>query len=173
MLFFLTIFVVILAAVALAFLARRSRQDRILPDYDPVNIDASQFRPLFAPSEEDLVNVEREHQAEIDALRVQNSRRESEKKLAKFEEFRQTWRASVSRTNTIELLSRAIEFQSGEIYIETVRIILDERPVADIADEDLARLIESNFWLLPANEKTPGVTFAINHDLNALRKPAR
>jgi hypothetical protein len=176
MLFFLTIFVVILAALAVAFAARRSRQDRILPDYDPLNIDASQFRPLFAPTEEDLAQVEREKQATIDADHEHNNRLEYGKKLANFTEFRQTWRASVNKVNTVELLTRAAEFQNGGLFLETVNVILDERRerhVADMTDKDLAQLIESHFWLLPANERTPGVTYTINQELKALQKPAR
>jgi hypothetical protein len=176
MLFFLTIFVVILAALALAFVARRIRREtRYFPENDPLSIDASQFRPLFAPSEEDLAKVEREKEAEMEALQREKERRESEKKLAKFAEFRQTWRASLNKVNTVELLTRAIEFQSGEIFLETVQVILGEQReghLANMTDEDLAQLIESHFWLLPANERTPGVTFTINQELKALRKPA-
>jgi hypothetical protein len=171
MLFFLTIFVVILAAVTLAFVARLSRREtRYFPDDNPLNIDASQFRPLFAPTEEDLAKVEREKQAEIDAEREQNNRLELEKKLANFEEFRQTWRASVNKISTVELLTRAVEFQSSEVFLETVQAILNERQSIDFSNEDLARLIESHFWLLPANERTPGVTFAVNEEIAALRR---
>jgi hypothetical protein len=174
MLFFLTIFVLILAAITLAFVARLSRREtRYLPDDNPLNIDASRFRPLFAPTEEDLANVEREKQAEVEAELEQNNRLEHEKKLANFDEFRQTWRSSVNKVNTVELLTRAAEFQSGEVFLETVKVILDERRkghVADITDEDLGQLIESHFWLLPANERTPGVTYTINQELAALRQ---
>jgi hypothetical protein len=170
MLFFFTIFVIVLAAAAFAFIARRARREtRYFPGNDPLDLDASQFRPLFAPSDEDLENIERENQSTIDAERRENQRREREKKLAKFEEFRQTWRASVSRANTIELLTRAAEFQSGEVYLETVKLVIGERRAANMTDKDLAQLIESNFWLLPANEKTPGVAFTINQELAALR----
>jgi len=171
MLFFLTIFVVVLAAAALAFIARRGRRERYLPDYDPLNIDASRFRPLFAPTEEDLAAVEREKQDAIDAEQRETERRTREKKLANFAEFRQTWHASEKKKNAAEILARAGEFQKGEVFLETVKTVLDERQNVDLSDEDLAQLIESNFWLLPANERTPGVTFTINEELKTLRKP--
>ena len=170
MLFFLTIFVLILAALAFALVARRSRQNNYLPDNDPLNIDASRFRPLFAPSDEDLAAVEREKQAVIDAELLGNERRAREKKLANFAEFRQTWRASEKKENVADLLTRAAEFEDGEIFLETVKTVLDERPNLNLSDEDLAQLIESHFWLLPANERTPGVTFAVNEEIAALRR---
>jgi len=173
MLFFLTIFVLILAAITFAFVARRSRRERHLSDYDPLNIDASQFRPLFMPSEEDLAAVEREKQDAIDAELRENERRTREKKLANFEEFRQTWRTSGKKENAGELLTRAVEFQDGEVFLESVKTILDERQKIELSDEDLAQLIESHFWLLPAQERTPGVTFTINQELKTLQKPAR
>jgi len=170
MLFFLTIFVLILAALAFAAVARRSRRERHLPDYDPLNIDASQFRPLFMPSDEELAAVEREKQDAIDAEQRETEHQAHEKKLANFAEFRQTWRASDKKENAAGLLARAVEFQNGEVFLETVKTILDERQNIDISDEDLAQLIESHFWLLPANERTPGVTFAVNEEIAALRK---
>ena len=170
MLFFLTIFVLILAALAFALVARRSRQNNYLPDNDPLNIDASRFRPLFAPSDEDLAAVEREKQAVIDAELLGNERRAREKKLANFAEFRQTWRASEKKENAAGLLSRAAEFEDGEVFLETVKTVLDERQNLNLSDEDLAQLIESHFWLLPANERTPGVTFAVNEEIAALRR---
>jgi len=170
MLFFLTIFVLILAALAFAIVARRSRRERHLPLYDPLNIDVSQFRPLFMPSDEELAAVEREKQDAIDAEQLETERLAREKKLANFAEFRQTWRASDKKENAAGLLARAIEFQNGEVFLETVKTILDERQNVDISDEYLAQLIESHFWLLPANERTPGVTFAVNEEIAALRK---
>ena len=170
MLFFLTIFLLVLAAVALAIAARRSRRERYLPDHDPLNIDASRFRPLFAPSDEDLAAVEREKQDVIDAEQRENDRLAREKKLANFAEFRQTWRASEKKENVADLLTRAAEFKDGEVFLETVKTILDERQNVSLSNEDLAQLIESHFWLLPANERTPGVTFAVNEEIAALRR---
>jgi len=170
MLFFLTIFVLILAALAFAFVARRSRRDQVLPNYDPLNIDVSRFRSLFAPSEEDLAAVERGKQDAIDAEQSENERQEHEKKLANFAEFRQTWRASEKKENVTDLLTRAAEFEDGEVFLETVKTILDERQNVDLSNEDLKQLIESHFWLLPANERTPGVTFAVNEEIAALRR---
>lgn len=173
MLFFLTIFILILAALAFAFVARRSRHSNYLPDHDPLNIDASRFRPLFAPSEEDLLAVEREKQDAIDAEQLENARLVREKKLANFAEFRQTWHTSEKRESVAGLFARAVEFQNGEVFLETVKTVLDARQSLDLSDEDLAQLIESNFWLLPANERTPGITFTVNQELKTLQKPAR
>jgi hypothetical protein len=172
MLFALTIFVVIVAAIAVAFAARSRRRTEYLTGDPPKALDASRFRPLFAPSDEDLLADEQEKQAVFDAQRVEEERLARQKKLAKFDEFRQTWRESIQRANTLELFRLAADLQSAESYLETVTAVLHERStgrMADVSDRDLADIIESHFWLLPANERTPGVAFTIDREVAALR----
>jgi hypothetical protein len=70
--------------------------------------------------------------------------------------------------NTIELLLRASQTENGKTFLDTVDEILHNGSETFPA-EDLAQLIESHFWLLPQNERTPGVTFTINREIAALR----
>ena len=161
--------VLILAAVAYVFVARRQTRSPILADQTPRHLNDENFRPLFAPDDEELRDLER---AEADAAREKQARDDDEKKLETFEEFRQTWRKSPDRMNTIELLNRAAEMRSGRVYLETVDELLHKRPEA-LSAEELAELIESHFWLLPQTERTPGTTFTINSELAALRRGSR
>ena len=154
----------VIAAAAVIFIARREM--RSLPEArDPRNLNGEDLRPLFAPDEDEMA---REQRDQADAIAKEDQRLETEKRLANFNEFRQTWRESPSRTNTIELLLRTSQMESGEIFSDTVDEILHTRP-AGLSAEDIANLIESHFWLLPQNERTPGVTFTINRDVAALR----
>ena len=165
MLFLFTIFLALAAVATLVLLVRRQDR-RELPENQQFSyLDEPTYRPLFAPDEEELERAERERIAS-EAL---NAERESaEKELASFEEFRQTWRESPTRKNTIELLLRASQTESGEIFMEVVDELLHKRPEA-FSPDDTAQLIESHFWLLPPNERTPGATFTINRELAALR----
>jgi hypothetical protein len=158
--------ILLLAAAVVILIAKR--QIRLSEAEAPRNLNREDLRPLFAPDEDELLRDERER---ADSRSNQEQRSEKEKTLANFNEFRQTWRKSPGRGNTIDLLLRASQMKSGEIFSGTVTEILRTRP-GGLSTEELANLIESHFWLLPPNERTPGVTFAINQDVAALRSRA-
>lgn len=158
-------FLVLAAAAALVILVRRRERSDLLEAQRHRQIDGENLRPLFAPDEDELAREEREKaQAETDEA----ERIEAQKKLASFEEFRQTWRELPDRANTVELLFRASEMESGELYLDTVDELLHKRPEGLSADE-LAELIDSHFWLLPQTERTPGAAYTIKRELAALR----
>lgn len=165
---FLIFTVVILIAAAIIVFVRRQTRPPLLEDQTPRFLDGENLRSLFAPDEEELREQQREEQKLLEAQDAEEQEKERQKKLASFEKFRQTWRESPDRANTIELLFRASQTDSGETYAATVDEVLHKRPET-LSDEDLAQLIESHFWLLPQTERTPGVTFTINRELAALR----
>jgi hypothetical protein len=165
---FLIFTVVILIAAAIILFVRRQTRPPLLEDPTPKYLDGENLRSLFAPDDEELRAQEQEKQKLLAAQDAEEREKEHQKKLASFEEFRQTWRESPARANTIELLFRASQAESGETYAATVDEILHKR-TETLSDEDLAQLIESHFWLLPQSERTPGVTFTINRELAALR----
>ena len=157
-------FLVLAAAAAFVFVRRRERSD-LLESQRHRHIDGENLRPLFAPDEDELA---REACEKAQAETEEAERIEAQKKLASFEEFRQTWRELPDRANTVELLFRASEMESGELYLDTVDELLHKRPEGLSADE-LAELIDSHFWLLPQNERTPGAAYTIKRELAALR----
>jgi hypothetical protein len=164
--------VVFLIAAAIILFVRRQTRTPLLEDQNPKYLNGENLRPLFAPDETELRSAELEKQKQDEAQWVEEAENERQKKLASFEEFRQTWRELPDRANTIELLFRASQTDLGTNYMETVDEILHKRPES-LSDEDLAQLIESHFWLLPQSERTPGVTYTINHELAALRGRAQ
>ena len=168
----LILIALILAAAAYVIVARRQSNSGLLGTQTTRHLDGENLRPLFAPDDEELRALELEEQRMLDERNAEERENERQKNLARFEEFRQTWRESPGRTNTVELLVRAAELGSSETYLETVDELLHKRSGA-FKDDELAQLIESHFWLLPQSERTPGVTFTINRELAALRGRAQ
>ena len=164
--------VVLLIAAAIVIFVRRQTRTPLLDDQTPKHLNGENHRPLFAPEEEELRAQERAEQESAKSEAAANSRLDNEKRLASFEEFRQTWRELPSRANTVELLFRASELERGDVYLDTIDELLHKR--SDVFnDDEIAELIESHFWLLPQSERTPGVTFTINRELAALRGRAQ
>ena len=157
----------VLAAAAVIVIAKRQISLSEAPA--PRNLNGENLRPLFAPDEDQLARDER---ARADISAKEEERLEAEERLANFNEFRQTWRESPARTNTVELLLRASQMQSGQLYQATVDELLHTHPVG-ISAEEIADLVESHFWLLPQTERTPGITFTINRELAALRSGSK
>ena len=157
------------AAAAYVIVARRQSHSGLLETRTTQYIDGERLRPLFAPDEEELRAQEKAEEATAKEFAAEEHRFEQAEKLARFEEFRETWRTQPDRMNTIELFSRAAELESGEVYLETVDEVLHERRPTDWADHELADLIESHFFLLPLEERTPGAGYTITQELARLR----
>ena len=157
-----------LAAVAIVIVARRQLHPELQQNRPPEYLDGEGLRPLFAPDAAELRAIELEEQESVRKQEQEDARIEAEKRLASFYEFRQTWLESATRSNTIEVLRRAAETEKADVYLETVDAILHNRGEG-FSDDDLAQLIESHYWLLPAHERTPGAAYTIMRELGALR----
>ena len=169
---FLIFTVVFLIAAAIIIFVRRQTRSPLLEEQTPKYLNGENLRPLFAPDDEELRALEREERKMLEARDVELRENERQKRLASFEEFRQTWRELPSRANTVELLFQASELERGDVYLDTVGELLHKR--SDVfTNDEIAQLIESHFWLLPQSERTPGVTFTINRELAALRGRAQ
>lgn len=164
---FLILILLALAAVAIILVARRQLHPELQQNRPPEYLDGESLRPLFAPDDAELRALELEERKSEQEREQEDARIEAEKRLASFYEFRQTWRESATRSNTIELLRRAADIGKADVYLETLDAILHNRATG-FSDDDLAQLIESHFWLLPAHERTPGAAHTIKRELAAL-----
>ena len=162
----------ILVAAAVIFIKKRQASSPFLTDLTPKHLNRENLRPLFAPDDEELRALEREQRKELGERAAEEREKEYQKRLASFEEFRQTWRELQSRANTVELLFQASQLENGEVYLDTVDELLHKRSEV-FTDDEIAQLIESHYWLLPQSERTPGVTFTINRELAGLRGRAQ
>ncbi|NOT49370.1 MAG: hypothetical protein HOP17_16725 [Acidobacteria bacterium] len=172
MLLFFTTFLLLLAGVSLAILLKRLSDQKLLEEDRPPVLAAETYRPLFAPTEDELRLAESEERRQLTAKQADEVRQEHEDKLRQLEEFRQAWLASPNRAAAIELLHRASQVQEGDAYLETCESILavwrDGR-LADLPAGDLAQLLETHFWLLPAENRTPGASFRLKEAAAELR----
>jgi hypothetical protein len=175
MLIILTIFAALLATAIVIFAKRRSAY--LLEENKPNNLPpVSEFRPLFEPGPEELRAAEREEEARIEAEKAEESKREHQQKLAGLAELCKSWRAEPSRKNTIELLYLASQCESGKIYSETAHEaakLWKNGQIRGLSADDLSQLLESHLWLLPAGERTSGVSFSIQHEIADLRSTSK
>lgn len=173
MLLIFTTCLLLIAGISLAILLKKLSDQKLLENNDPpMRLDAESYRPLFAPTDEDLRLAEAEERRQLNAKRESEERQESEKKLTQLEELRQTWSESPGRAATIELLHRASQIENGEAYLDTCERVLAawrDQKLADISAGDLAQLLETHFWLLPAEQRTPGASFRLKEAVAELK----
>jgi hypothetical protein len=172
MLLIFTTFLVVLADVSLAILLKRLSDNKLLDEDRPASLAAESYRPLFAPTDEDLRLAEAEERKQLTAKREEAKRQKSEEKLAQLENFRQTWSEAPNRGATIELLYRSSQIKDGDAYLDTCESVLAawrDGKLADIPAGDLAQLLETHFWLLPAEKRTPGISFRLKEAVAELR----
>jgi hypothetical protein len=163
------IITLLVVAAAVVLIAGWQTRSNFSEAQAPRKLHGENFRPLFALDEAELQAIERDHKRQADAKTLQQKQVEREEKLATLEDFRQTWRESPSRINTIELLRRASEAGSGQVFSHTVDEMLRVGPKG-LQPGDIVALVESHFWLLPRHERTPGVKFTIDRALATVRE---
>lgn len=172
MLLFFAILFVVAISVLIGFFVRREVV-KTLSEHNVRELPPTDYRPLFQPDEAELRDVERMENALLAETKRQNDLNEVRKKLAKFDELRQTWAQKPTRGNTIELLVQASAIADGRVYLETCEHVLSlwrAEQVADLSADDLAQLLDSHFWLLPDGERTPGVSFRLKEEIAGLRR---
>ena len=171
MLILLTIFAILLAVSIVVFAKRRT--SFLLQERPQKNLSAAGFRPLFEPGEEELRAAGIEEQKALEAARQEDAKRDAEEKHREFEAIRNGWRSAPSRKNTIELLYLASQRESGMIYAEITGEIIKvwkSGQIENLSADDLSQLLESHFWLLPAQERTSGVSFSLREEIAGLRR---
>jgi hypothetical protein len=173
MLFLIAILSVLAAAALLAIFVKRQITKTLLEEAPVRELPPAGYRPLFEPGEDELREAERKEAERLAEIKRQENLKEHVKKLEKFEELRQTWRAHSSKANTVELLVQASQTGSGEVYWDTCEAILAAWRAGDVGEllsRDLAQLLESHFWLLPDSERAPGVSFRLKEEIAGLRR---
>jgi hypothetical protein len=114
----------------------------------------------------------RSETVEGDAIDAEPVDETSEKRLAKLEEFRQTWGANPNKKDAMNLLALASECESAAVYSDAVHDVVREwraGRIEGLSGADLADLIETHLWLLPAQEKMSGNGFVIKQEISKLR----
>jgi hypothetical protein len=130
--------------------------------------ETTDLRPLFAPTDEEL---------RVETVRTQKQEREAELKIiADFRRQKELefvneldqWKTEPSAAGIADLLKRA---DNGELYAdaaEAANQAFQTGKLGGIAASEFAQLLESHFWLIPAEERTPGVSYRIQTVLSSL-----
>ncbi len=165
MLFIFTTILLILAGISLAILLKKLSNEKLLEADDaPVRVDAASYRPLFAPTDDELRLAEAEERRQLTEKRDAEERQAHQEKLRHVLELHEAWQSSPDRAATIELLRDAAESADGNGYLhicESVLAAWNEGRLSGIEAGDLAQLLETHFWLLPADQRTPGASFRL------------
>jgi hypothetical protein len=176
MLFLYTILVVLSAATALLFIFVKRRNSNLLEQNPPKNLSAESFRPLFAPTEDDLRAAEREEKAQADAKKAEAARRILVEKAEKVSEFEKAWASAPDKKRTIELLFLASESENAKIFSEISENVIKlwrENRIENLEARDLADLLDSHFRTLPQQERTSGELFWLREEIENLRREVR
>lgn len=83
------------------------------------------------------------------------------------------WQKSFDKKDTIQLLHFSAKTESAEIFSETLEIVIQHWRkdfIKNINFEELQRLAESEFWLLPSDARTSGAGFLLKQQLANLRE---
>src|SRR6185369_15699674 len=172
MLFALTIFVVLLAAICVAFLVKRRIDQDLLESDQPKNLMDTHLRPLFEADDEEMRLLD-EAEAEAGSERdVTDPEQSINERLAKLDEFRHTWGANPNKRDTARLLSMASECESAAVFSGVTGDVLREWRTGrldGLSAADLAELIETHLWLLPVTERMSGEGFVLKQEISSLR----
>ena len=175
MLFLFTILVVLSAVAALAILAKR-RNSNLLEQNPPKNFAAPNYRPLFAPTEDELRAEAREEKAEAEAKKAEESRLILVEKAEKVSELEKAWASAPDRKRTIELLFLASESENAETFSDISQNVIKlwrENRIENLTAQDLADLLDSHFRILPQQERTSGALFWLKEEIERLRSRVR
>ena len=173
MLFLISILSVLAAIVLLSIFVKRQVTESLAEHESPRELPEPQFRPLFEPTDEELREEELKEAAEAAEIDRQESLKQTEEKLAKFDRLRQDWANSPNKIGTIELLYQASALGQGELYWDTcerVLAVFRAGVISGLSADDLAQMLESHFWLLPDDERPPGVSFLLQEEIAGLRR---
>jgi len=171
----LTLFIIlglIAAAAAATLYLRRTKRSSEMLERQAI-AGAENFRSLFEPSKEEL----RAEQNEKERLLMLEKQAEADRQMQSVDDKAQhdlvNWMASPDRSKTILLLSGAAKSENENIYITACKEVLRiwrTGSVGDLSANDLAQLMESHYWLIPAEKRTPGASFLIKEEIAGLRR---
>ena len=135
--------------------------------------DVPPYRPLFAPTDEEIRALEREQQAKLEAEQKEAEHKVLSEKSEKAREFEKIWRNEPNKQNTIELLRLAAESESAEVFSQTAENVIQvwhNEQAGGLSKKDLADLLDSHLRILPQQERLSGTLFWIKREIEILRR---
>jgi hypothetical protein len=87
--------------------------------------------------------------------------------------FLETWRDAPDRRSTSQMLHLAALTGDATFYREAIESAVkewQERRISDLTSEELAQLIESEFWVIPSHARSSGAGFLLKKKLANIRR---
>jgi len=166
MLFIYTILVVLLLVTVVAVFAKRRIDRDLIESSEPKNLVDTHLRPLFEAEAEEV-------RADTGVIEGEPVDEASENRLAKLAELRHTWGENPTKPDAVNMLVTAAETGSASIYASVVSDVIREwraGRIEGLSNADLADLIETHLWLLPAQEKLSGDAYLVKQEVAELRR---
>lgn len=173
MLFLLTILIVAAVVASIAVLLKTQKNRQTLTSNNPKEFELPEYRSLFEPDEAEIRAFEQAEKAKAEAEKREEAKRILAEKAEKVREFQAVWQDLPNKKNTVELLYLASQSENGEVYLTAATEILEfwkEEKIVGFSAHDLADILESQFWLLPSEQRTSGVRFWLNQEIAGLRR---
>lgn len=160
------------AVLGFSFYLRR-RTKRLQSENQHQFNKTNNYRPLFAPTDEEISAFELEESLKAEAKKKDEARQLSTKKTENVRQFRKVWLNEPNKGNTIELLRLASESKSAQYFSETAENIIEfwnDRKIKNLTAEDLADLLDSHFRTLPQQERSSGALFWLKQEITSIRR---
>ena len=177
-LFTIIFFVMVIAIGASAvlgfsfYLRRKTKQ--LKEQNQTLFTEPPRYRPLFAPTDEDIRALEMEEKLREDAKVKDEIRQAKENKIKLARDFQNTWQDQPNKGKTIEFLRLAAESEDSETFSETARNVLnfwnDDKKIDNLSAQDLADLLDSHLRTLPQQERASGILFWLKQEIQSLRR---
>ena len=175
LIFFVAVITVGLLSV-LGFAAYLKRRNKSLETKNQKQFDdAPPYRPLFAPTDEEIRALEREEQTRLESEQKEAEHKVLSGKSETMREFEKVWRNEPNKQNTIEFLRLAAESQSAEVFSQTAENVIQvwhHKRAGGLSKKDLADLLDSHLRILPQQERLSGAMFWIKREIERLRREA-
>ena len=170
MLILLTILLAFVAASAIIyFFNRRNFEKQLGFENSGFLPETTNLRPLFEPTEEELLAEQGAAHEKLEAD-ARNELEEAEmKQVREFWMRLDAWRKRPDKTEIADLLEAA-SFD-GETFTHAVDAVAGKfhnGEIEGLSTQDLAQMLESHFWLIPAEKRTPGVSYRFQTVLRSL-----
>ncbi|MDQ3133141.1 MAG: hypothetical protein M3Q99_20625, partial [Acidobacteriota bacterium] len=162
----------LLSVLGFAAYLKRRRKSLETTNQEQFN-EPPPYRPLFAPTDEEIRALEREEQKKLEAEQKEAEHKVLSEKSEKVRELEKVWRNKPNKQNTIELLRLAAESESAAVFSQTAENVIQvwhNEQTGGLSKKDLADLLDSHLRILPQQERLSGAVFWIKREIENLRR---
>lgn len=161
------------AVLGFSFYLRRKTKQLKEEQNQTLFTEPPRYRPLFAPTDEEIRALEREEKLREAAKIEEENRQAKENKIKLARDFQKIWQHQPNKGKTIEFLRLAATSENAEVFSETARNVLrfwNDDKIDNLSAQDLADLLDSHLRTLPQQERASGILFWLKQEIESLRR---